>query len=105
MRDFRGGNKGRGKRFGSRGGDLHDAVCSKCGQDCKVPFRPSGEKPVFCSDCFDGEKRGGDRKFSGGNDRSYGRDRQPRRPENNYKPQLDAIERKLDMIIEALQSE
>lgn len=34
---------------------MYDAVCDKCGKNCKVPFRPSGEKPVYCSDCFERE--------------------------------------------------
>lgn len=28
------------------------ATCSSCGKACEVPFRPTGEKPVYCSDCF-----------------------------------------------------
>jgi CxxC-x17-CxxC domain-containing protein len=39
--------------------DMCDAVCAKCGKDCKVPFKPTGDKPVFCSDCF--EKQGNTR--------------------------------------------
>ncbi len=30
-----------------------DAVCSNCGRSCQVPFRPDGEKPVYCKNCFD----------------------------------------------------
>ncbi|HOG53748.1 MAG TPA: zinc-binding protein, partial [Bacillota bacterium] len=26
--------------------------CSQCGAPCKVPFQPSGDKPVYCSECF-----------------------------------------------------
>jgi len=29
-----------------------DAVCSKCGKACQVPFRPSNTRPVYCKDCF-----------------------------------------------------
>jgi len=29
-----------------------DAVCSKCGKACQVPFRPNGKRPVYCNDCF-----------------------------------------------------
>ena len=47
---------------------MHRAVCSECGKDCEVPFKPTGDKPVFCSDCFRG-KRGQrneePRRFSG----------------------------------------
>ena len=30
----------------------YDAVCADCGMPTKVPFQPSGERPVYCSDCF-----------------------------------------------------
>ncbi|MEK6892297.1 MAG: CxxC-x17-CxxC domain-containing protein [Nanoarchaeota archaeon] len=31
---------------------MHNAICDKCGEKCEVPFRPSGDKPVYCSNCF-----------------------------------------------------
>ena len=31
---------------------MHPAVCSSCGKDTMVPFVPSSDKPVYCSDCF-----------------------------------------------------
>ena len=45
----RGGRDDRG-----RGGrqDMHRATCADCGRSCEVPFRPIGDKPVYCSDCF-----------------------------------------------------
>lgn len=57
------------KRKGSGGGKskMYDAVCNECGKDCKVPFQPTGSKPVYCSSCF--EKRD-DRSDRGGRDRS-----------------------------------
>jgi len=70
-----GGNRGgdRGSRGGFGGRDrkpleLHDVVCDKCGKETQVPFKPTGDKPVFCRDCYD--KQGGDS--------SSGRDRGPR---------------------------
>lgn len=38
---------------------MHKATCSDCSKSCEVPFRPTGEKPVLCSDCFGGKKEGG----------------------------------------------
>lgn len=35
---------------------MFKAVCSKCGNECELPFKPSGDRPVFCSKCF--EKNG-----------------------------------------------
>jgi CxxC-x17-CxxC domain-containing protein len=32
--------------------EMHPAVCAQCGKDAMVPFRPRGDKPVYCSDCF-----------------------------------------------------
>ena len=39
-------NNTRGER------QMYDATCAKCGKPCKVPFQPSGDRPVYCSDCF-----------------------------------------------------
>jgi CxxC-x17-CxxC domain-containing protein len=49
----RGGREGgRDRRsFGERK-EMFDVVCDKCGKECQVPFKPSGEKPVLCSSCF-----------------------------------------------------
>ena len=30
----------------------HDVVCAECGQQTTVPFKPSGNRPVLCRDCF-----------------------------------------------------
>jgi CxxC-x17-CxxC domain-containing protein len=35
---------------------LFSAVCSECGKDTQVPFKPTAGKPVYCRDCF--QKRG-----------------------------------------------
>jgi CxxC-x17-CxxC domain-containing protein len=32
---------------------MHPAVCSNCGRDTMVPFVPRGDKPVYCSSCFE----------------------------------------------------
>jgi CxxC-x17-CxxC domain-containing protein len=31
---------------------MHDAVCAQCGKTCQVPFMPSPDKPVYCTECF-----------------------------------------------------
>jgi CxxC-x17-CxxC domain-containing protein len=58
-------NKFGGDRGGNRGGDrgdrpvvMHTATCAECGKKCEVPFRPNGEKPVFCNDCFGAKREG-----------------------------------------------
>jgi CxxC-x17-CxxC domain-containing protein len=51
--DF-GGGSGMGGRGGYSSGprEMFSATCSNCGGPALVPFRPSGAKPVYCSDCF-----------------------------------------------------
>ena len=34
--------------------EMHPAVCAQCGKDTTVPFKPRGDKPVYCRDCFSG---------------------------------------------------
>ena len=36
--------------------EMHPAVCAQCGADTMVPFRPRGDRPVYCSDCFSEQK-------------------------------------------------
>jgi CxxC-x17-CxxC domain-containing protein len=31
---------------------MHDATCASCGVSTQVPFRPSGDRPVYCRDCY-----------------------------------------------------
>ena len=51
--DRRGGGGGGGGR-GNFGGprEMHKATCAECKTECEVPFKPNGEKPVYCRDCF-----------------------------------------------------
>jgi CxxC-x17-CxxC domain-containing protein len=72
MGQFRRENRsfGGSKRFGGdREKTMHRATCSDCGRSCEVPFRPTGDKPVYCSECF-GQQRDNDY-----DDRDFGRDR------------------------------
>jgi CxxC-x17-CxxC domain-containing protein len=32
--------------------EMFSATCSQCGNEARVPFQPSGDKPVYCRDCF-----------------------------------------------------
>ena len=47
-----GGGGGGGGGYGGGAREMHPAVCAQCGKDTEVPFRPSGDRPVYCSDCF-----------------------------------------------------
>lgn len=49
----------RARRRQERSGDtsrpqrqMYDAICAECGAKTRVPFRPSGDRPVYCRDCF-----------------------------------------------------
>lgn len=50
---------GGGDRRGGGGGprEMHTAVCADCGKPAQVPFKPRGDRPVFCSACFGNQKR------------------------------------------------
>ncbi|MFH1800971.1 MAG: CxxC-x17-CxxC domain-containing protein [Candidatus Omnitrophota bacterium] len=37
---------------------LHKAVCADCQKDCEIPFKPTGERPVYCKECFSKRKAG-----------------------------------------------
>ncbi|HEY8392894.1 MAG TPA: zinc-ribbon domain containing protein [Capillibacterium sp.] len=40
-------------RYGSREPrQLYDAVCAACGTPTQVPFQPSGDRPVYCRNCY-----------------------------------------------------
>src|SRR5439155_1357650 len=45
----------RGYDRGSR--EMFSATCASCGREAQVPFRPSGARPVYCSDCFTAQRR------------------------------------------------
>ena len=47
-----GGSSSRGGGYSSGPREMFAATCSNCGREAMVPFRPSGSKPVYCSDCF-----------------------------------------------------
>jgi CxxC-x17-CxxC domain-containing protein len=50
------GSRGDNRRFGDRNPgrplQMHKAICSECGKTCELPFKPTGDKTVFCSNCF-----------------------------------------------------
>ena len=30
---------------------MFPAVCARCGKETQVPFRPGGDRPIYCGDC------------------------------------------------------
>lgn len=101
MRDFK---RTSGSRFGGRSSDrrsfdgprqrteMFNTVCDECGKNCSVPFKPTGNKKVYCSDCF--ERQGG-RESSGRFNDNYRSDRrsdyQDRRSSYDDKQEFSAI--------------
>jgi CxxC-x17-CxxC domain-containing protein len=49
--------------------EMFTVTCSGCGGEARVPFEPRGDKPVYCSSCFEQRQSSG----SGGRGRSGGR--------------------------------
>ncbi len=129
---FRGGRKdynnrpkfggGQGSRNNDRGGnfgaprEMFQTTCSVCNKSCEVPFRPSGDKPVYCSSCF---KQKSDDTHN--DERSHDRGRNEQRPEgasfnrpnqvensaSNFelvaiKRQLTTIEARLNRILDII---
>ncbi len=89
---FGGGERRRSGGFGGgdRGGrerssELFKTTCSACQKPCEVPFRPNGEKPVFCSACFNMKSRDEER---GNAPREYGNrsDARPHKASSLEKP-------------------
>lgn len=50
----RGGNRGGNQGGGAR--ELHDVICADCGGAAQVPFKPRGDKDVYCSKCFENHR-------------------------------------------------
>ena len=114
---FGGGDRGdRGGRGGFGGGhsfggrsdgpkQMFPAVCGKCGDPCQVPFRPTGDRPVFCSNCFKAQGGGNDRprfapkRFDGGGNRDMGARASSGQ---DYSAQFASLNVKLDKILSIL---
>ncbi|OGG21202.1 hypothetical protein A3D03_04765 [Candidatus Gottesmanbacteria bacterium RIFCSPHIGHO2_02_FULL_40_13] len=120
-----GGGRNFGRRSFGGGGDrdgmrpsMHKAVCAECGRDCEVPFMPSGDRPIYCSNCFE-KRRNEDgnssdsgrrnfsrpnfdnrRSFSGGGNRDNVR---PPSDNGQLADQLKSINFKLDKILGVLE--
>ena len=31
---------------------IHKAICTDCGDECEVPFKPDSSRPVYCRECW-----------------------------------------------------
>lgn len=32
--------------------EIFTTTCARCGKEAKVPFQPSNDRPVYCSECY-----------------------------------------------------
>lgn len=51
-----GGYRDRSASSGPR--EQYATVCAGCGKEATVPFVPRNNKPVYCDDCFQNQRRG-----------------------------------------------
>ena len=51
--DRSGGGYGGGPR------EMHKATCSDCKKECEVPFKPRGDRPIYCKECYSKRKDSG----------------------------------------------
>jgi CxxC-x17-CxxC domain-containing protein len=99
-RDNRGGFKSEDRSFRRT---MYQATCAECGKSCEVPFRPSGDKPVYCSDCFESKRGSGERiQRKNFGRQSFNKDRDYRNSNQETKRQLETIINKLDQLIYAI---
>jgi len=40
----------------NKGRVMHKAIRADCKKECSLPFKPSGDRPVYCQDCFSRRK-------------------------------------------------
>ena len=83
------GRPGRGRRELN----MTKVTCDSCGNECEVPFKPTSNKPVYCSDCFEKRSKGSSGRSSG------------KRSDNHSSGDLDIINEKLNKIMKALKIE
>jgi CxxC-x17-CxxC domain-containing protein len=87
--DREGARKGGG--FERRKPEMHEVTCSKCKKRCEVPFEPTRDKPVYCSDCF---------KTEGGSRANF---RESSSSSGISQDQFRELSTKLDKILEILE--
>ena len=105
---YKGGNDK--KQFGGPK-QLFSAICADCRKPCQVPFRPSGDKPIYCKDCFmkRKEKSAGDTWRSdapqGGSPKQNTAPAKPQQSSGgvqlaDLKRQMDVMSGKLDILLQ-----
>lgn len=52
----RGSRDAGGAGYRREASEMHTATCASCGGEAQVPFVPRGDKPVYCSNCFQSQR-------------------------------------------------
>lgn len=104
-RDYSGRNNTRASGRSYSGGnferktEMFSAVCDKCGKNCEVPFRPSNNKPIYCSDCFRSvDPRNDNRNFRESPRRENFSSNRSNEKAINYTSELSLLNDKLNSI-------
>ncbi|TAN59585.1 hypothetical protein EPN16_06845 [bacterium] len=66
------------------------AICADCRAECEVPFKPTGDRPVYCKECF-AKHRGGGGSFKAKfehnpRERAFAKDRNFDKPQGRENP-------------------
>lgn len=72
------------RRDGGWRSELFRTTCAECGDSCEVPFRPSGDRPVYCSRCFKNVDNWGGRDFERNEYSRWGREDRGRRDSSDF---------------------
>lgn len=114
-KSFGGGRSGGGFN-GNRGGrgfggprEMHDTVCAGCGDKCQVPFRPTGDKPVYCDNCFGKNNDRGNTRNDRGDRKDFGNKNSNYKPivegqNDNLKKQIETLNTKIDALTNLVQT-
>ena len=76
---------------GSRERTYTRVICADCNKECEIPFKPSGDRPVYCKDCFSKRKTGN--PFSANRDNRPEQRDFPRREHRSDKRQAEKRQR------------
>jgi len=70
-----------------RRGDGHrertytQVICADCNKECEIPFKPRGDSPVYCRECFPRHRKN--------NQFNANQDRAPKKRDFNKKPRTE----------------
>lgn len=85
----------------ARNVELFKATCSECGKTCELPFKPSADKPVYCSDCFG--RRLSNHEPRGAQQKVRENKSETKKPRDQRSPRHDAAQRQQSMAVADMQ--